>query len=83
MVEVSNHNDCKEPWIRNNLLYSEIFDMLTPVADLEPREAVVLDNVCDSIHRRCVRDSPNHGANTDVGHDDFVALRFHKKNRVG
>ena len=57
--------------------------MLTPVADLEPWEAVVFDNVCDSIHRRCVGDSPNHGTNTDVGHDDRATLSFREKYRVG
>jgi len=57
--------------------------MPTPVADLEPGEGVVLDNVCDSIHGRGVCDSPNHGSNTDVGHDDRVTLSFREKDRVG
>ena len=57
--------------------------MLTPVVDFEPREAVVLDNVGDSIYRRCVGDSTNHGTNTDVGNDDYIALRFFEKDRAG
>ena len=57
--------------------------MLTPVADLEPREAVVFDDIRDSIHRRCVGDPPNHGTNADVGHDDCVAVRCQEKDRVG
>lgn len=82
MVEVSNHNDCvlnREP---DQLIFRNL-TMLTPVADFDPWEAVILDNVCDSILRRRVCNSPNHGDNSDVGQDNCVALSFREKNRVG
>ena len=83
MVEVGDHDDCmySRAWIRK--FHIQKFDELTPVADQEPREAVVLDNVCGSIQRRCVGDSPNHGSNTDVGHDNCITLSFREKDRVG
>ena len=59
------------------------FDMLTPMADFEPGEGVVLDNVCSTINGTGIGYSPNHGSNTNVGHDDCVTLSFREKDRVG
>lgn len=53
------------------------------MADLEPGEGVVLDNICDSIHGRGIGDSPNHGSNANIGYDNCVSLSFREENRVG
>lgn len=57
--------------------------MRTPVRDLEPREGVVLDDVGDTVHRASISDTPDHHGDTDVRHDDSVALGLGEEDRVG
>ena len=50
--------------------------------NLEPGEEVVLDSVGDTVDLARISDTPDHGSNTDVGHDDSVALSLSEQDRV-
>ena len=51
--------------------------------DTEPGETVVLDDLASTPDGRGVADTPDHGCDTDVGHDDCATLGLGEKDRVG
>lgn len=52
----------------------EVGDHNEPVGDKEPGEAIILDNISSAVESRRVGNTPDHECNTDVGHDDCIAL---------
>lgn len=54
----------------------EICDHDEPVGDFQPGDEIVLDDFGGSIDRARPADSPDHGRNADVRHDNRIALRL-------
>ena len=48
----------------------------------EPGNAVILHNISSAVESRGVGNTPDHECNTDVGHDDCIALGLGEENRV-
>ena len=54
-----------------------------PVRNTEPRETVVFDSISSSEGVARVGDTPDHGGDTNVGHDDSIALGLGEEDGVG
>ena len=61
----------------------EVGDHDKPVIHTQPRNAVVLHDVGETVLQRCELYSVNHGKYSNVGNDDDVALALCKDNGVG
>lgn len=61
----------------------KISDHDEPVGDREPREAVVLDSISSTKAIAGIGNTPDHGSDTDIGHDDCIALGLGEEDRIG
>jgi hypothetical protein len=52
------------------------------VGNQEPGNAVILYNISSAVESRSVGNTPDHECNTDVGHDDGIALGLGEEDRV-
>jgi hypothetical protein len=52
------------------------------VGNQEPGNAVILDNISSAVESRSVGNTPDHECNTDVRHDDCIALGLGEEDRV-
>jgi len=61
----------------------QVGDHDEPVTDAKPWDAVVLSDLRSAPDRARVADPPNHGGNTEVGHNHSVALGLGEQDGVG
>lgn len=82
VMEVGDHDDCG-PQLDLIGAPPKWWKGLTPVRNLKPGDAVVLDDLHGAVDGAGVGDGPDHECDADVGHDDRVALRLGEQDGVG
>lgn len=65
---------------QDQLLKSNVWR--TPVRNQEPGKSVVLDDFGGTVDCRGMDDTPNHGGDSNVRHDDSIALGLGEEDRV-
>lgn len=56
---------------------------LTPVSDEEPWDAIEFDHIRRAPDRGRVDDTPDHGSDPNVRHNDSITLRLGEENGIG
>jgi len=83
VMKVGDHDDCSQVPMTHQTRVRRTNSKHTPVGDAEPGNGVVLKDFSSAPNRRRVSDAPNHSGDTDVRHDDGIALGLGEEDGVG